>query len=88
MGEANAPHVREQTLSQTPFDNIINDGSHGVSDIVNTFCNYFNVLQEGSLSFVEDLHCSYWGNFDSGVFHPGSSIAKGWWTSSTPSIGE
>lgn len=74
VGDANAPDVREQILSHAPFDIIIDDGSHGSKDIVNSFCNYFGSLRDGGLYVAEDLHCSYWRNFDGGLFHPGSSV--------------
>jgi cephalosporin hydroxylase len=49
VGDTNAPHVRKQILSRAPFDIIIDDGSQGSSDMVNTSCNYFSALREGGL---------------------------------------
>jgi hypothetical protein len=59
----------------TQFDIIIDDGSHTSSDIVQSFCNLFPLLGEGGIYVVEDLHCSYWTQFEGGLFHPRSSIS-------------
>lgn len=67
----------EQAISaQSPhFDLIIDDGSHQSSDIVRSFARYFSYLSDGGLYIVEDLHCSYWQEFEGGLFHPYSAIA-------------
>lgn len=56
------------------FDIIIDDGSHRSSDIVKTFCRYFKHLEPGGIFIAEDLHCSYWREFEGGLFHPFSAI--------------
>ncbi|TMA79701.1 MAG: glycosyl transferase, partial [Deltaproteobacteria bacterium] len=56
------------------FDVIIDDGSHRSSDIVKTFARYFPHLADGGVFVVEDLHCSYWQEFEGGLFDPFSSI--------------
>ena len=55
------------------FDVIIDDGSHRSSDIVKTFARYFPHLADGGVFIVEDLHCSYWQEFEGGLFDPFSS---------------
>jgi hypothetical protein len=57
------------------FDLIIDDGSHNSFEIINTFLAYFQKLNHGGLYIVEDLHCSYWQEFDGGLFNPKSSIS-------------
>ncbi len=54
---------------------IIDDGSHRSSDIVKSFARYFPHLEDGGLFVVEDLHCSYWQEFEGGIFDPYSSVA-------------
>jgi glycosyltransferase involved in cell wall biosynthesis len=76
VGDANAPDVREQVLLRSPqFDIIIDDGSHLSSDIIKSFALYFPRVVEGGVFIAEDLHCSYWGQFEGGLFDPYSSIS-------------
>lgn len=56
------------------FDVIIDDGSHFSSDIIKTFIKYFPYIHDEGLYVIEDLHCSYWENFDGGVDYPYSSV--------------
>ncbi|MGY3419728.1 glycosyltransferase involved in cell wall biosynthesis [Bradyrhizobium sp. F1.13.4] len=53
---------------------MIDDGSHLSSDIVKTFALYFPHLAEGGIFIAEDLHCSYWGAYEGGLYYPYSSI--------------
>lgn len=57
------------------FDLIIDDGSHRSSDIVRSFVRYFPKLEQGGLFVVEDLHCSYWQEFEGGLLDPWSSMS-------------
>lgn len=57
------------------FDIVIDDGSHKSGDIVNSFVRYFPRLKEGGVFIAEDLHCSYWEEFDGGLYHPYSSVS-------------
>lgn len=57
------------------FDIVIDDGSHISSDIINAFFNLFPLLRPGGVYIVEDLHCSYWIEFEGGLNHPASAIA-------------
>lgn len=57
------------------FDLIIDDGSHRSSDIVRSFARYFPRLDNGGLYVVEDLHCSYWQEFEGGLVDPWSSMS-------------
>jgi len=76
VGDANAPEVRERVFQRSPqFDIIIDDGSHLSSDIIKSFALYFPRLVEGGVFIAEDLHCSYWEQFEGGLFDPYSSIA-------------
>ncbi|MDO9104111.1 MAG: class I SAM-dependent methyltransferase [Methylovulum sp.] len=76
IGDANSDAVQLIILQHTPtFDVIIDDGSHCSSDIVKSFARYFPYLAEGGVFVAEDLHCSYWAEFEGGLFAPFSSIA-------------
>jgi len=76
VGDANAHEVRERVFHRSPqFDIIIDDGSHLSSDIVKSFALYFERVVEGGIFIAEDLHCSYWRQFEGGLFDPYSSIS-------------
>ncbi len=75
VGDANALAVSEQVFScSAQFDIIIDDGSHRSGDIVKSFAMYFPQLTDGGIFVAEDLHCSYWENFDGGLFDPYASM--------------
>ncbi|AVA25736.1 class I SAM-dependent methyltransferase [Rhizobium sp. NXC24] len=57
------------------FDIIIDDGSHTSKDIVAAFCHYFPKLREEGVFIAEDLHCSYWYEYEGGLAHPFSSMS-------------
>lgn len=76
IGDANTDAVENEILSHsTNFDLIIDDGSHTSSDIAKSFARYFRYLNEGGLFVAEDLHCSYWREFEGGLYYPYSSMA-------------
>lgn len=75
VGDANLPETEARILAiSETFDAVIDDGSHTSSDIVKCFTRYFPHLAEGGVFVVEDLHCSYWSEFEGGLFDPYSSI--------------
>ena len=75
VGDVNSDAAQVAVLGHAPaFDVIIDDGSHRSSDIVKTFARYFPHLADGGVFVVEDLHCSYWQEFEGGLFDPFSSI--------------
>jgi uncharacterized coiled-coil protein SlyX len=76
IGDINTDAVEKKILNHsTKFDLIIDDGSHIPRDITKSFARYFRYLNEGGLYVVEDLHCSYWQEYEGGLYHPFSSIA-------------
>lgn len=76
VADANSDEAQAAILGSSPFfDIIIDDGSHRSSDIARSFCRYFPYLVDGGVFIAEDLHCSYWEEFEGGLFHPFSSIA-------------
>lgn len=75
VGNANSDSAEEAILAHAPaFDVIIDDGSHRSSDIVKSFARYFPHLADGGVFIAEDLHCSYWEDYEGGLFDPFSSI--------------
>lgn len=57
------------------FDVVIDDGSHRSSDVIKSFARYFPMLRDGGVYIVEDLHCSYWPEFEGGLFLRSSAIS-------------
>jgi hypothetical protein len=75
VGDANS----DETLSKISkksmaFDIIIDDGSHTSADIITSFLKYFPRLDYEGVYIVEDLHCSYWTQFDGGLSNQKSSM--------------
>lgn len=76
VGDANSDPVQAEILKRSAdFDLIIDDGSHTSGDIVKSFARYFPRLNPGGIFLAEDLHCSYWRDFEGGLFDPLSSVA-------------
>jgi glycosyltransferase involved in cell wall biosynthesis len=76
VGDANTDATQAEIRTASPtFDIIIDDGSHRSSDIVRSFDRYFQFLNPNGLFVAEDLHCSYWADFEGGLFDPTSSMA-------------
>ncbi|MER9299901.1 hypothetical protein NKI38_25860 [Mesorhizobium sp. M0621] len=76
VGDANADEIERNILGRSKeFDIIIDDGSHKSSDIIRTFARYFPHLSEGGVYITEDLHCSYWAEYEGGLYDPLSSMS-------------
>lgn len=76
IGDANDDATQARIAEHAPaFDIVIDDGSHRSGDIVKSFARYFPRLSDGGVFIVEDLHCSYWLEFEGGLFDPFSSVA-------------
>jgi hypothetical protein len=76
IGDANEALTRAAVLEcSAAYDIVIDDGSHRSGDIVKAFANYFPVVADGGMFVAEDLHCSYWQEFDGGLFDPHSSMS-------------
>ncbi len=76
IGDANTNVCEDKILRfASKIDVIIDDGSHFSGDIIRSFARYFRHLENDGIYIVEDLHCSYWANFDGGLNHPYSSIS-------------
>jgi hypothetical protein len=53
---------------------VIDDGSHISSDIIRSFLLFFPQLRPGGIYVIEDLHASYWLDWEGGLSHPQSSM--------------
>ncbi len=76
VGDANTDSVQKEILGHcSEFDIIIDDGSHISSDIIKSFARYFPCILDGGVFVAEDLHCSYWQEYEGGLYDPFSSIS-------------
>lgn len=76
VGDATTSETKNRILGiSRDFDLIIEDGSHTSRDIIKAFARYFPVVREGGIFVAEDLHCSYWNDFQGGLYDPYSSIS-------------
>jgi hypothetical protein len=53
---------------------IIDDGSHKSGDIIRSFLLFFPQLNPGGIFIIEDLHASYWADWEGGLSDPNSSM--------------
>lgn len=57
-----------------PFDIIIDDGGHTMTQQINTFEEMYPHVKDGGIYLVEDLHTSYWPGFGGGYKQPNTFI--------------
>jgi hypothetical protein len=76
VGDSNLPATEAAVAAICPaYDIVIDDGSHRSGDIVRAFARYFPRVKTGGVFATEDLHCSYWQEFEGGLFDPLSSMS-------------
>jgi len=76
VGDSSHPDTLNQISDISKnFDIVIDDGSHRSKDIVHAFASLFPKINLGGIFIAEDLHCSYWEEFEGGLFDRNSSIA-------------
>jgi hypothetical protein len=57
-----------------PPDVVLDDGSHVMSDIADTFAYLYPRMEPNGVYFVEDLHCAYVERFGGGLRRRGSFV--------------
>lgn len=76
IGDINNANTQQEIFKENPtFDIIIDDGSHTSGDIIQTFCKTFSSLNYGGIYVIEDLHASYWKQWQGGLKLQTSSMA-------------
>ena len=76
IGDVDSDAAQNSVLARAPrFNVVIDDGSHRSGAIARTFARYFPFVEDGGVYIAEDMHCSYWQEFEGGLFDPASSIA-------------
>jgi cephalosporin hydroxylase len=56
------------------IDVLIEDGGHTMTQQINTFEVLWPAVRDGGVFLLEDLHTSYWPNYDGGHKKPGTFI--------------
>ena len=75
VGDASSDDTERRITAYSPeWDLVIEDGSHQSRHIVDAFARFFPKVSVGGMFIAEDLHCSYWREFEGGLAHPFSSI--------------
>ncbi|SDJ32200.1 glycosyltransferase [Lutimaribacter saemankumensis] len=75
VGDAGTKIVKAKISKASEyFDIIIDDGSHKSEDIVKAFSLYFPMLKPGGVYIAEDLHASYFEDYQGGTEAPYSSL--------------
>ncbi len=75
VGDASSADVKDEIASASPsFDLIVDDGSHKSGDIIRAFARYFPLLEPGGIYLAEDLHASYFHDYQGGTEAPYSSL--------------
>jgi len=69
-----ARFLRDVVQEMGGVDIVIDDGSHRCRDVITSFTTLFPLLNEGGLYFIEDLHTSYWPQWQGGLRRRVSSI--------------
>jgi cephalosporin hydroxylase len=49
-----------------PVDVVIEDGGHKMDQQINTFEEVYPYVKDGGIFLIEDLHTSYWADYDGG----------------------
>jgi O-antigen biosynthesis protein len=76
IGNANSEECQTEILRDgASFNIILDDGSHKSSDIIRSFSHYFPHISDNGVYVVEDLHCSYWQDYEGGLFDPFSAMS-------------
>jgi hypothetical protein len=57
-----------------PFDAVIDDGSHTMSDIMTSFKTLFDHVTPDGIYIVEDLHTAYWSEYGGGLHNANSFV--------------
>ena len=73
IGDQNDPDFLKSVIEEFgPFDICLDDGSHMMDHLKNTFSYLYPTITKNGLYILEDLHTCYWEEFDGGVDNPNS----------------
>jgi hypothetical protein len=66
--------LKQLAADRGPFDIVIEDGGHTMTQQINTFEEIWPRVRRGGVYLAEDLHTSYWPNYGGGLREPGTFI--------------
>lgn len=62
--------LRDLAARYGPFDIVVEDGGHTMSQQINTFEEIWPAVREAGVFLIEDLHTSYWPDYGGGYREP------------------
>ena len=74
IGSQNDEVFLEMMKSDGPFDMVLDDGSHMMSDVIFSFKHLFESIKPGGVYVVEDTCTSYWKEFGGATYKKGTTI--------------
>jgi Methyltransferase domain len=75
IGSQDDPHFLRRVVSEMGgLDVVLDDGSHVASHQRASFNVLFSLLSEGGLYLIEDLHTSYWPDWEGGLKRRGTAV--------------
>ena len=75
IGDQEDPIFLKELAEQIPrIDILIDDGGHTMRQQINTFEEFFPLVDRNGVYLCEDLHTSYWPEFGGGFREPGTFI--------------
>jgi SAM-dependent methyltransferase len=75
VGDVNLDRTRDEIKNiSSDYHVVIDDGSHRSDDIVRAFTFLFERVVPGGVYIAEDLHCSYWAEWNGGLFRSASAM--------------
>jgi GT2 family glycosyltransferase len=76
VGDATQEKTKKEVFNYTnEFDIVIEDASHFSNHIIKAFVDFFPKIKDGGIFIAEDLHCSYWKDWEGGLYDPYSSLS-------------
>lgn len=60
IDQSNVSELQKFALNEGPFDIILDDGGHTMTQQISSFLALFGHLKSGGLYIIEDLNTSYW----------------------------
>ena len=64
--QADDKFLKQIKTQYGPFDMILDDGSHMNSHMIYSFEHLFGSVKSGGVYVIEDIGCSYWGEYGGG----------------------
>lgn len=74
IGAQADPEFLARVLALGIPDIIIDDGSHRQLDVLKSFEFLYQRMSSSGVYVIEDIHASYWPEFDGGLRRPGATI--------------